>query len=166
MTRKFELIALGEVKPDFVSRRIQRFEKTDYSHVAVLVDGYLIYHAIGAGVCRTTLSELLADGPCVIRRRVLIPVHADCCAKTWLDAQLGKKYSLWQYLGFLFPFVRFLPRVNNGCREVVCSEFGAMFVGSQSLRGYEATQLYSDTDFVGPRLCMEVARRLFGEQRA
>lgn len=164
MVRMFELIALGEVTPDFVSRRIQKFEGTNYSHVAVLVDGYLVYHAIGPGVCRTTLSELLKDGPCVIRRRIQIPVHADCCAKTWLDAQLGKKYSLWQYLGFLFPALQFLPRVNNGSREVVCSEFGAQFVGSQSKRGYEALQKYTDTDFVGPRLCMNVAAELFGEQ--
>lgn len=163
MVRRFELLALGEVQPDFVSRRIQRFEKTNYSHVAVLVDGYLVYHAIGAGVCRTTLNDLLADGPCVIRRRVVIPVHSECCAKTWLDAQLGKKYSLWQYLGFLFPLARFLPWVNNGAREVVCSEFGAQFVGSCSVRSYEALQKYTDTDFVGPKLALDVAAKLFGE---
>lgn len=159
----FELITLGEVKPDFVSTRIQRFEGANYSHVAILVDGYLVYHAIGKGVSRTTINDLLQDGLCVIRRRISIEVRSKCCAHTWLEAMLGTKYSLAQYLGFIFPVLRFLPFVNNGRREVVCSEFAAQFVGSQSTKGYLALQKYTDCDFVGPKLCADVAAELFGE---
>lgn len=160
----FELIALGEVQPDFVSRRIQRFEGTNYSHVAVLVDGRTAYHAVGKGVQRIALDRLLADGPCVIRRRVQIRVDRDCCAKTWLESMVGKKYSLLQYLGFLFPFLRFISWVDNGRREVVCSEFGADFVMECSTYGAVAALRYGDSDFVGPRQALDVAAKLYGEQ--
>lgn len=161
----FELIALGEVKPDFVSSCIQRKIRANYSHIAILKDGKFVFHATGKGVNRTTLDRLLADGPCVIRRRVEIPVENEDIAYGWLLGRLGLRYSNLQYLGFIFPFLRFLPFVNNGRREAVCSELGADFVVDCSNQKWIASKAYGDCDFIDPKQCMDIAAGIFGEKK-
>ncbi len=160
---KFEIIAIGEVEPDFVSRCIQRFSKANYSHIAILLDDCILYEAVGEGVRKSSVAEMMAVKPHAIRRRVELPVKSECCSLTWLEANVGKKYGLIQYLGFLFPFLRWLPFVKNGKREVVCSEFGADFVMCCTKLGHIAEQAYGTGDWVLPPQAMDVAAGLYGE---
>lgn len=164
MITTFELIAIGEEKPDFLSWWIQWGIKANYSHVAVLVNGETIYHSIEKGVCKTTLKEMMAEKACVIRRRILIPVERECCALTWLEARLDTPYSAIQYLGFIFPFLRFIPWINNGRRELVCSEFGAEFCCEQAIQKLMVQAAFGDCDWIDPKKCLDVAAVLFGEE--
>lgn len=161
---QFELLAFGEIKPDFVSRNIQRAIKANYSHVGVLHNG-ILYHAVGEGTCKVDYELFLRSHTCVVRRRVIIPVRRECCARVWLEARMGQKYSLVQYLGFAFPFLRFIPFINNGRRETVCSEFGADFVCDNSELSAIATRAYGDCDWINPKECLDIAGGIYGEQQ-
>lgn len=133
----FEVVTVGELEPDFVSSRIQAVQSSmrgfpiNYSHAAILVTdekGCRVFDATGRGISECTLEELLDAGGAVIRRRFLIPVKSPCCAMMWIQGRLGVGYSNLQYLGFLFPFLRWLPGVRNGRKGSVCSEFVADFL--------------------------------------
>lgn len=162
---KFELIAMGEVKPDFLSRRIQAAIKADYSHVAILVDGYQVFHATGKGFHKSDLPTELEGGKTVIRRRIEIPVERECCALAWLNARLGLRYSNLQYLGFIFPFLRWIPFVNNGRSEVVCSEVVADFVAENAKLGSICAMAFRDCDFVDPKQCVDIVAGVLGCDR-
>jgi hypothetical protein len=123
---KFEILAIGELEPDFVSRRIQRYLGTDYSHIGILVDGLWLYHATGIGFHMVPLAAFLPGH--AIRHRFAWELDRDTTqyALGWLEGCVGCEYSQSQYLGFLFPFLR--PFVANGKSKTVCSEAGAQFM--------------------------------------
>lgn len=162
--KTFAILAFAEVKPDFVSRRIEAAIGANYSHVGILV-GDTVYHATGKGFHKQPLEDVLEGGATVIRRKVSVPVVRECCALAWLEARLETKYSLVQYLGFAFPFLRFLPLVNNGRRETVCSEVGADFVWDNAPEPQReiVRMAFGDCDFVDPKKCLDVLAGIFGE---
>lgn len=134
---KFEVVTVGELEPDFVSSRIQAVQSSmrgfpiNYSHAAVIVTGAFgqrVFDATGRGISECTLEELLDQGGAKIRRRFVIPVRREEFALGWIQGRLGVRYSNLQYLGFLFPFLRWIPGVRNGRGGAVCSEFVADFL--------------------------------------
>lgn len=147
----FEILAIGEEKPDFVSARIQNFLGTDYSHVAVLVDGYLLYHATGEGFHAEPLDAIMAGH--VIRHRIKVEVPDVSYARGWLDGCIGTEYSQSQYLGFFLPPLRRF--LNNGTKRTICSEAVADFL-------FECCRLNDPRlftrDFLSPRDIVEIAR--------
>lgn len=157
---KFEVVVVGELKPDFVSRHIQRYQSAvagkpiDYSHAAIIVDGKRVFDATGRGIGECTLEELLDKGEAVIRRSFEVKVMSECCALTWLTARRGLGYSNLQYIGFLFPFLRALPFVRNGRKRTVCSEFVADFLCDWSIYPKQA---FDNGDFLLP---MDIVNRL------
>lgn len=166
MAKTFAICAFAEVKPDFVSRCIQKAIKANYSHIGILVGESTVYHATGVGFHKQNLIDMLEGGSVVIRRKVNLPIERECCALTWLEARIGTKYSLIQYLGFLFPWLRFIPKVSNGRRETVCSEIGADFAWDcvtptlrQSLRN-----ALECNDFVDPKQLMDILSGIYGEE--
>lgn len=132
MEHTFELLAIGEKKPDLLSSLIQwgqgfkSGKKIEYSHLALLVDGAWVFDATERGTDLCTLDEVLDGGKAVIRRRIMLPVKSACCAIMWIRRARGIRYSWLQYAGFLFPFLR--PLVKNGRRETVCCEIIADFL--------------------------------------
>lgn len=158
---RFEIVAIGEIDPDFLSSRIQKGIGADYSHVGILVDDRLLWHATGKGFhCSQIQDELKGS---VIRRRVGIPVFDESFARGWLNGRKGTRYSNLQYLGFIFPFLRFLPFVDNGRKEVVCSEIAADFIVDCAIVHNDRL---ADTDWIDPKECMDIAAELFGERDA
>jgi hypothetical protein len=165
MESTFHIVGLGHVNPDFFSRRIQCGIGAPYSHIGILVNGSIVYHATSKGFHISSLEEVLDYGRVVIRRKVPVPVSKPCCAITWLNARIGLKYSVLQYLGFIFPVLRFIPFVNNGRRETVCSEIGADFIAECSSMKDIASMAYGDCDWVDPKRCLDIAAGLYGEER-
>jgi hypothetical protein len=148
----FEIIAVGEIEPDFVSRRIQKFIDADYSHSAILVDGETIYHATGIGFHRIPLLELLPGH--IIRHRIRFELEGEAgvFAKGWLEGCIGTEYSHSQYLGFFFPFLRRF--VDNNRAKTVCSEaVGDFMAECLGIRDHRLL----NCDFLSPRDVTEIA---------
>ncbi len=146
---KFEIIAIGEEKPDFVSSRIQKALGTDYSHVAILVDEEVIYHATGKGFHKEYLCDVLPGH--IIRHRFEVrSARSDEFSLGWLEGNIGVPYSNLQYLGFIFPWMR--KFVDNGRKRTICSE--AVGDAMQECFGY----LIDDTDFKSPKDIVEILR--------
>lgn len=130
---KFEIAVCRETKPDLFSRLIMLFTKRPYSHAFVIVDDFLIYEAVGKGICRNTVGELLKDGSHVIVERVAVgsdylPGSFEAgFALGWLECSVGTvEYSLSQCLAIVLPFLR--PIVKNARKKSICSEFAATFL--------------------------------------
>lgn len=173
--KPFYILAFGEEKPDFISRCIEAAIRAPYSHIGICHDGTL-YHATGKGFHKSRLSDELnyevrhwffwkKKKRAIIRRKVMIPVERECCALAWLEARIGTKYSLVQYLGFVFPVLRFIPFVNNGRRETVCSEVAADFCWDNTPEFFReiVRMALGDNDWVCPKKCMDVLAGIFGE---
>lgn len=148
---KFEVLAIGEEKPDFVSRRIQSFLGTDYSHCAILVADRWCYHATEQGFNMVPWIHV-APGH-IIRHRFAFELDP---ARTqfslgWLHASLGKEYSESQYLGFLFPFLRRF--VANDRSKTVCSEAVGQFLFD--CVGVKHGSLHK-CDFLSPKDVVEI----------
>ncbi len=148
---KFSILAVGEIDPDFVSRRIQRFMGTDYSHCVILMDDKWCYHATAEGFNMRPISTLLPDH--IIRQRFDFELDAinSMFAAGWLQGALGHEYSQSQYLGFLFPFLQRF--VANGNSKTVCSEAAGQFM-FDCLKIKDA-RLFS-CDFLTPKDIVEI----------
>lgn len=148
---KFEILALGELEPDFASRHIQAFLGTDYSHCAILVDGLWAYHATAEGFHMTPWATLSPGH--AVRHRFEWELDRDTTqyALGWLEGCLGCEYSESQYLGFLFPFLRHF--VANGRSKTVCSEAAGQFM-FDCLKIKEA-RLYA-CDWLTPKDIVEI----------
>ena len=153
---KFEVIAIGEKKPDTTSWLIQKFIHANYSHLAILVDGDRVFHATEKGFHESKLKDELENSE--IRER--IPIRFDgnlqrWKAYGWLLGKIGAKYSFLQYIGYLFPFINHLKWIGNKRRETVCSEVVADwlydcapdFIGDPRLK---------DADFLSPKQVIEI----------
>lgn len=172
MTR-FYAIAVGELAPDFVSRRIQDFltEKhgvpVDWSHCGLLVEGHPdpdmdgVWDSTGRGFERCTLEEALDHGEAVLRRKILLPVRNEWEAAGWLKGNRGRWYARAQYvLYFLPPWGRrLLGRVlpgfvkklfANGRALQVCSESLHYFIYDNVLGGPELLQQFGSGDVTDP----------------
>lgn len=149
---RFEILAVGEIDPDFVSSRIQKFLGTDYSHSAILVDGEHVYHATGKGFHRMPLLELLPGH--AIRHRISFELEGEkaAYARGWLDGCIGIEYSNSQYLGFFFPLIR--PFLRNKRAKLICSEVVGEFMDEcLGIRDYRLVCC----DFLSPKDVTEIA---------
>lgn len=125
---KFYLFVCGEKDPDILSRIIQWRLGTDYSHMGIIVEcdgAKIIYHCVGKGFCTEHYSEFIKEHniwEVDITRFMMEPNYA----LGYLQGREGINYSRLQYLGFVFPWLRFL--VHNGKARGICSEEAARFM--------------------------------------
>lgn len=150
----FEILAIGEENPDFVSRKIQNFLNTDYSHIAILVDGIKVYHATGKGFHTDWLQNVIPGH--IIRHRIKVEPRNNSYALGWLDGCIGTEYSQSQYLGFFFAWWPWLQKLirkifDNGRKKTICSEAAADFL--KECCGYEIVQ----ADFLSPKDVVNIA---------
>lgn len=156
---KFELLFVGEVRPDFFSWAIQyacgriHRRRVNFSHVAILVDGQRVFDSTGRGFDETTLENLLKGGSAVVRHRFWLAVssHNEDAATAWLEGRKGVGYARLQILGLLFPILRRVPLIRNGFRRAFCSETGADFVRRWCLLAHADKRLDDDRrDWIDP----------------
>ena len=132
----------AELKPDFISRSIMKFLKTDYSHVFLIHDG-IIYHSDGRGVNKIHLEYYKKTHKLVYE----FPLEISLTEKefeAYMKGAQGKEYSESQYLGFLFDFMK--KWVRNGEEKMICSELVA-----QVLQDFGGFTLPKEADFMSPK---------------
>lgn len=136
MGHKFELLFVGEVKPDLFSWLIERGQsrihkrRVNFSHVAILVNGSRVFDSTGRGFDEEPLEKLLEGGRSVIRHRfeLNVPEGRGPEALAWLEGRKGIPYARLQCLAVVFPILRRIPFIKNGFRRAFCSESGADFM--------------------------------------
>lgn len=160
---KWEIIAVGELNPDWQSRAIQRGIMADYSHIAILFTDdsgeQCVFESIGKGTVKSTVAEVLDNGKAVIRHRFTVPVLNNDFSLGWCHGRLGGRYSLIQYLGFIFPFMRRFKWIRNGRAFSVCSEFGADFLVDCANLIHDKL---NDCDFVSPTDLVYICQEVYG----
>jgi hypothetical protein len=139
---RYYAIAVGEVKPDFVSSAIQRYltekhgKPINWSHCGILVEGdyeTTVWDATGRGFEPCTLNEALGNGKAVLRHKVELDVMNAAMALGWLRGNRGRWYAHAQYVLFFMPkWLRhamswilpgFIKKLfSNGRAFQVCSE--------------------------------------------
>lgn len=157
MGHKFELLFIGERKPDPFSWLIQYGQRrihgvpVDFSHVAILVDDTRVFDSTGRGFDECTLESVLKGDTAVVRHRFLVTVseHNQNLALTWLEARKGIPYARLQCLGVLFPILRRIPLIRNGFKRSFCSESGADFLFFWGVLGKSDKRL-SARDWIDP----------------
>lgn len=112
---KFYAVAIGELKPDFVSSRIQRFLSdkhgvdVNWSHCGILIEDHPaqtmngIWDATGRGFEHCTLEEALDHGQAVIRHKVPLHVENEWAAGGWCRGNRGRWYAHAQYILYVMP---------------------------------------------------------------
>lgn len=122
---KISIFVCAENDPDWVSRKIMKVIRADYSHIGIIVDDRTVYHMVGKGFSTMPLAELQVGHTLQLKN---ITNHIDNIqyALGYLEGRLGVEYSQSQYLGFLFPFLR--QFVRNNREKGVCSEEVARFL--------------------------------------
>lgn len=144
---RYYAVAIGELNPDFVSRRIQNYltEKhgipVNWSHCGILVEGHPIpemngvWDSTGRGFERCTLDEALDYGEAVLRHKVLLPVENEFAAGGWCRGNRGRWYARAQYLLYVLPAKarRFLGRILPGFIKKLFANGRALQVCSESL---------------------------------
>lgn len=123
---KISILSIGEEKPDFVSRCIQKQLGTDFSHSAILVDDLWVWHATKKGFHMAPLHTVLPGH--IIRDKVDFELHGEdaAYARGWLDGHMDQEYSQSQLLGFRYTWLR--PLLDNDNSKTICSEAVAMFM--------------------------------------
>lgn len=140
---KYKICFTREIKPDFISRMIMKFLRSNYSHVML---GYedIIYHATGKGVHSQTRKEFLAQGKEVVYSFLIDLPLSPSELKSYMRGAEGKEYSNSQYLGFLFPALQ--RYVANGKSKQICSELVCDVLAE--FGNYEFPKMH---DFMSPR---------------
>lgn len=139
---KVEIAFTRELKPDFVSKEIMKFLKTDYSHVFFIHNG-IIFHAVGKGVSIVSLDEYLKTHLIVARKEVTLDVSEDRFLG-YMDGAKDKEYSSSQYLGIVSRFLKRFGR--NGGEKMICSELVASVLAL-----YAGHKLPKEADFITPK---------------
>ena len=152
---KIELLAIGEVKPDWASTLIQRALDTDYSHIGILINGVHLWHATEVGFHMIPWATF--EPGHVVRHRfeweVKDGTYQEGLITGWLIATMGKEYSTSQYLGFIFPMLRSVKIIANGNSKLVCSEAGGQFLyDTYLLRDHRL----SKCDWLDPKKIVEI----------
>lgn len=111
---------------------IRLIQKTDYSHYAIIPE-----HD------QNSVVDSRIDGVKVRDRKeffehytVLKSWHVKSMHKSkwdaWLGVHLGKKYSMWQNIGFALRFLGIVKSnpFGKGDRELVCSELIAVYLAA------------------------------------
>jgi hypothetical protein len=131
-----------EINPDFVSKRIMDFLKTDYSHVFFIHNG-TIFHAVGEGVTEVPLAEYLKTHVIVAQKEVSLNVSDDRFLG-YMDGAKDKEYSSSQYLGIISGALKRFGR--NGGEKMICSELVAVVLSL-----YAGVKLPKESDFITPK---------------
>lgn len=142
-----EIAFTREIEPDFVSKEIMKFLKTDYSHVFFIYKG-TIFHAVGKGVSLVPLDEYLKTHLIVARKEVTLDVSEDRFLG-YMDGAKDKEYSSSQYLGIVSRALKKLGR--NGGEKMICSELVAVVLALYA--GYKLTK---EADFITPKDVFEM----------
>ena len=184
MKPAFYFLAIGELKPDFLSKRIQDYltvkhgVDVDWSHIALLVEGMGpaydgVWDHTGRGFERCPLEEALDNGHAVIRRRVKLRVRNPWECVGWLRGKRGSWYANLQYVLYFLPIPvarllgKGLPKpirklFANGRALGVCSETAGYFV-QDNCEGAESHPLLEDGDRLDPFMAVIVAQE-FGDR--
>lgn len=116
------------------SKLIRFFDKSNFDHALIIIDGQLVSHSIGDGLTNENFTDFLK------RRRIVeafsIEVTAEQLTKAYAFAKgsEGKIYSIAQLIGIVlakwfkidgFLFNKFFV---NGLKRYICSEYAAEFL--------------------------------------
>lgn len=147
---RFKIFVSGEINPDFLSRRIMKRFKTNYSHIGMIVidnQGFTtIYHSVGEGFSAKNYDDFCEEHHMQeidITRYILNEDYA----LGYLNGRIGVEYSFSQYLGFVFKSLQGLTR--NGKEKGICSEEAARFMFHCCQHNLKIDQ--SKFDFVSPK---------------
>lgn len=145
-----EIAVVREIKPDLFSRLIQFFTKAAYSHVMIIVNGSVVYHAIGRGVVKEYLTEVL-DGNSVICDRFEVELSNEDYVVAYMEGSLGIRYSLFQCAAIVLRLLR--PLALQGRGSMHCAEFVAD-VWTNAMKKPKLTSI----DFLNQREVFEACR--------
>lgn len=175
---KFSLIAIGELKPDFLSSRIQSYLThkhgidVNWSHIGLLVEDWPEFEGVwdhtGRGFERCSLADALDQGHAVIRKKIPLRVKSAERAGGWLLAKRGSWYANLQYALYILPprlaricgkilpgFIRKL--FSNGRALGVCSETIGYFI-QDNCYGADTHPLLMDGDRLDPFMVVIVGQ--------
>lgn len=158
---KFYLFSSAEIKPDWLSRKIMKYLKCDYSHIGVIVEheGHsAIYHSTGEAVNLKYMDSFMTDHILVHKIDITKHIIDLQFAHGWCEGSIGKDYSESQYLGLIFPWLKNLS--GDGRSEMICSEFGARFIDEcTTIPSFDRT----NCDFIDPKVCIETLQNYLKE---
>jgi len=128
---KFAIFVSGELKPDFMSKRIMKKFGCHYSHIGMVTSSMGVqrfYHSVGKGFSKMLTEEIKQFKKEHIVWYIDITEHIESVdfARGYLEGRIGVEYSYSQYLGFVFPWLR--PFVKNDKEKGICSEEAARFL--------------------------------------
>lgn len=136
---KFYAIAVGELKPDFVSRMIQDYlteehgVPVNWSHCGVEVEGSLdsdgVWDATGRGFEHCSMDECLGFGKAVVRHRIELKVRNPDRALGWLYGNRGRWYARAQYILYFMP-----GWLRAFCGKVLPSPVKKLFANGRALQ--------------------------------
>ncbi len=116
------------------ARLIQFFDKSNFDHALIIIDGKMVSHSIGDGLTNEELGNFLK------RRRIVEAYSIDVNyeqlvkAKAFAKGSEGKIYSVAQLIGivlakwFKLDGVLFNKFFVNGLKRYICSEYAAEFL--------------------------------------
>lgn len=139
---KLKIAFTREYKPDLVSKLIQKYLKTDYSHTFFVLND-TSFHSTGKGVHEVPLSDYLQTHVLVMEFEVESN-QTESEFLSFMAGSMGKDYGESQYIGFLFPFLQ--KYLDNNNSKTICSEIVATY-----LADYCGYKLPKDADFMSPR---------------
>lgn len=180
MQPKFYALAIGELKPDFLSSRIQKYLslkhglEVNWSHNAILVEGAGpefdgVWDSTGRGFKRCTIEEATDNGAAVIRVQVELQVKCPQKALGWLLGNQDRWYANLQYVLYILPpgLARWIGRIlpsfirklfANGRALSVCSETLGYFILDNCV-GADRNLVLWDGDRVDPYMAIVEARK-------
>lgn len=146
MQKKIRIFASSELKPDLKTRAIMTYLQSSFSHVGIIIDD-VIYHAVGEGVEKVTVSEFLKTHRFEFDIDVTGYIKDFSFAHGWCEGSLGKDYSESNLMGIVLRPLRRFNYFNDGREEMICSEYCAMFLDECS-----TIPIFDeiDTDFITP----------------
>lgn len=150
---KVQICWMAEKKPDFVSRMIMKYDKSDFSHVLIrFMDRHgldSIYHATGRGVHIEPFDPYLHNHKVVSFKKIELDISQEFFWG-YVSGSDGKEYSRWQ-------IVRIFTGINlfkNNKTKMICSET----VG-ELMHFYSDYKLEGDRDLWTPKYLHE---KVFG----
>lgn len=119
-------------KPGIAPWLIRKWTWSDFSHVAMIVDDYVIQSTwCGGGVHKVSLEEFYKEYSTV--EEVQIDLPDEDAAKHWLIQQLGKPYDVSFIFGFFFKRESWEEDDSWVCNELL--EGACVVGGRRRIRG-------------------------------
>ena len=134
---KFEKVLVAEKDPDLVSQTIMDITHSKGSHIMIMIDGKILYHATGEHECCGEVYKGVHKlGPkatteymkshVIVKKKTISPLH-EMYAIGWLDGNCGKGYSQSQFAGFIPNWKWMKKLVDNDRALMICSELTTCF---------------------------------------